>query len=66
MYSSLLVAILTVVSIPSICAQQQAVISGRITDPSGAVVVKATVKLVDHSGRFESSVSTDTNGLSRF
>ncbi len=47
---------------PSSAGHRRAAVSGRVTDPSGAAVAAARVKLVELSGRFERTVSTDTEG----
>jgi Fe(3+) dicitrate transport protein len=61
-----LASLLIIVSIVTAFGQQRGSISGRLTDPSGAVIVRARVKLVERSGRFERAVSTDTEGVFRF
>lgn len=47
-------------------AQQFASISGRLTDPSGAVIARSRVRLTESSGRFEQSVLTGMEGEFHF
>jgi len=47
-------------------AQVLATLTGRLTDPSGAVVVGARVRLAERTGRLERAASTDADGVFRF
>jgi Fe(3+) dicitrate transport protein len=60
------VGLFIIVFVATAFAQQLGVISGRVTDPSGAVLLGARVKLSERSGRFERAVSTDSEGIFRF
>jgi len=51
---------------PSSNSSDHGVVSGQVKDPSGAVVPGARVKLSEVSGRFEQTVSTDSQGVFRF
>ncbi len=50
---------------PHSAAEGRAAVSGRVTDPSGAPVAGARVKLAELSGRLERTVATDTEGAFR-
>jgi hypothetical protein len=55
----------SLLALPAYSQVDTGIISGRVTDSSGAVVPNAQVAIVNTSTNFESSTSTNTDGLFR-
>src|SRR6266545_5573043 len=56
---------LVLFAISPVCAQDTAVLTGTVTDASGAVVVNAQVSVVNPANNFETSTVTNSEGIYR-
>jgi hypothetical protein len=61
--SSVFLAVLF--SVPAFCQLETGTFTGRVNDPSGAVVPNATVSVVNRDTNFSSETKTNTDGLYR-
>ena len=60
--TGILILLLTVLVTPSVAQTNKATITGTVTDPNGAVIAGATVKIVNVNTRAERTVTTNEDG----
>src|SRR5215204_5274087 len=64
--SALALLLLIVASAPAVFAQANAKVSGTVTDPNGAAVPGATVKLINQATKIEIETTTNDDGYFNF